>query len=165
MSSPAHAHKVDNCCHVDPDHSQGHLHGSGGHQVQPQSYFSFKRLLPIVLSFILAGISMVTGMKDLPWVAAAASILVVVIFGRSFLRDILRLFGAANMNTLVGIGIVSSWGLSLWHMSQGDFDRLYFDSAAFIAAFVLLGQWMEGWVRFKSALELFALLFPPWPIK
>lgn len=53
------------------------------------------------------------------------------------------------MNTLVGIGILASFGLSIWYWSQGNLHHLYFDSGAFIAGFVLLGQFFESFVQFK----------------
>lgn len=51
------------------------------------------------------------------------------------------------MNTLIGLSVSAALGLSLWNIFRGHFSHVYFDSAAFITAFVMLGQSMEGFVK------------------
>jgi Cu+-exporting ATPase len=51
------------------------------------------------------------------------------------------------MNTLIGFSILGAFGLSLWNWFHGHRSRLYFDSAAFIAALVILGQFIEDRLR------------------
>ena len=62
--------------------------------------------------------------------------------------------GGVNMDTLVAMGVGSAWVFSLWQMSRGE-RHLYFETAAVIAAFVLLGRWLEERAR-NSALDAIA---------
>jgi len=91
-------------------------------------------------------------------IAFVSSLLVTIGMGLKFWKAIPKIFGHANMNTLVGLGIAASYGLSFWQWSQGHREHLYFDSAAFVAAFVLLGQWMEGLCQRKIREKLPDLL-------
>lgn len=132
----------EDCCH-----HEGHNHG---HPSQARG------LGPVVLSLILASVSMILamphmfGMSPSIFMAAASGVLslaVVGLFGLHFLKAIPLLFHRANMNTLIGLGILASFGLSAWNISHDELDKIYFDSAAFIAAFVILGQFIESKIR------------------
>ncbi|MEY4631992.1 MAG: hypothetical protein RIQ81_2112 [Pseudomonadota bacterium] len=62
-----------------------------------------------------------------------------------------------NMDTLVAIGVGSAWVYSMWQLVAGDSAdplsrHLYFESAAVIAAFVLMGRWLEERAR-SSAVD------------
>jgi Cu+-exporting ATPase len=59
----------------------------------------------------------------------------------------------ADMNTLVSLGLLSSWGYStvallapglFLHAEHGEAPHLYFEAGAAIVSFVLLGKWMES---------------------
>ncbi len=93
-------------------------------------------------------------------ISGVSALLIVLIWGRRFLTSIFKLFRSADMNTLIGIGIVASFGLSIWNLYRGAFDQVYFETAAFVAAFVLLGQLIETliqnkmWARMRELTEL-----------
>ncbi len=90
---------------------------------------------------------MASGMMGQGIISGISSALIVILFGRHFILSIPKLFISANMNTLIGIGIVSAFILSIWNLYKGLVHEIYFESAAFIAAFVLLGQWIEHQIR------------------
>lgn len=55
----------------------------------------------------------------------------------------------ADMSTLVAIGALSAWGYSAVKLLQrgGHASHLYFEAAAAILTFVLLGKWLEARAR------------------
>lgn len=131
----------EHCCHVP----------SVQKKKVPQPRFSLA-----VLGIILAAVSMLFSMPELfgleaknwmPWLSFGFSLPVCLGMGWRFWLAIPKLFWKANMNTLVGLGIAASYGLSFWQWSRGETQHLYFDSAAFIAAFVSLGHEMEKLIQ------------------
>jgi Cu+-exporting ATPase len=66
--------------------------------------------------------------------------------------------GAGNMDLLVALGTSAAFGLSVWSLLLGDGTALYFESAALIIVFVLLGKWLEGRAKGATASALRALL-------
>lgn len=143
------------CCHHDSKLPTENSPVSHSHEAHPPAKPGSAKL---VISFILAGVSMVLAMPHhfglessmlTAMGSALFSLSVIALFGRHFLTAIPLLFRKANMNTLIGIGIVASFALSFWSISKEEFDKLYFDSAAFIAAFVILGQWIESKIQQK----------------
>ncbi|MBW4023314.1 MAG: copper-translocating P-type ATPase [Proteobacteria bacterium] len=67
---------------------------------------------------------------------------------------------SGNMDLLVALGTSAAWGLSLYELlaaHPGPAPVLYFDSAALIVTFVLLGKWMEGRARGQTASAIRAL--------
>lgn len=85
------------------------------------------------------------------WLQLALATPIVFGPGRRFLRQALGALrhGAADMSTLVSIGALSAWGYSsvtlLRHPGHGA--HLYFEAAAAIVTFVLLGKWLEARAR------------------
>ena len=151
------------CCHSAPQSTQP------SHKQIPEAQSATPSLrgpvLGVIVSFVLAGVSMAAPMIMEPGVGSALAsgvpaLLIVILWGRKFLTSILKLFRSADMNTLIGIGIVSAFGLSIWNVSRGAFDQVYFETAAFVAAFVLLGQLIENliqnkmWARMRELTEL-----------
>lgn len=96
-----------------------------------------------------------------PIVAFLSALLVVIFFGMHFIGAIPKIFVRSDMNTLIGIGIVAAFALSFYQWAQGH-THLYFDSAAFIASFVLLGQVFESKAlqRIRSHLQRLHRLLP-----
>ncbi len=59
------------------------------------------------------------------------------------------------MNTLIGLGVGASYALSFWsYFSAEKPSFIYFDSAAFITSFVLLGQQIEAWIYYRVEKQL-----------
>lgn len=92
-----------------------------------------------VMAFIVTTVVMVVGAWPY-WVSAWAA----------FLRH------NANMNTLVAIGTLISYGYSIFAMTTGR--PVYFESAAFITVFVLLGDLMEEQMHQRASNALAKLL-------
>lgn len=64
--------------------------------------------------------------------------------------------GFLGMETLVSLGVSAAFGLSLYHLFQGD-SHVYFDSLSAIVTFVLLGKWIEAKAKFRAKDTLFQL--------
>ena len=92
-----------------------------------------------VMAFIVTTVVMAVGAWSY-WVSAWAA----------FLRH------NANMNTLVTIGTLISYGYSIFAMVTGR--PVYFESAAFITVFVLLGDLMEERMHQRASNALAKLL-------
>ena len=146
----------DHCCHtpVHEEHGQDHDH---------LSHRNHNSFLSSWVPLVLALVSMATGMPHFfhlqpSFLTALISMLisfaVVFIWGRRFLTAIPKLFRSADMNTLVGLGIVASFVLSFWNWSHGNVEALYFDSAAMVAALVLFGQSIENFIREKMNAQM-----------
>lgn len=63
---------------------------------------------------------------------------------------------AANMDVLVALGTSAAFGLSLVHLIKGG--HLYFESAAAIITFVLLGKWLESRAKKQTSSAIRALM-------
>lgn len=55
-----------------------------------------------------------------------------------------------NMDTLVGIGILSSYFYSIYSMVVGNIHNLYFESTAMIIYFIKLGRYLDGMSKDKT---------------
>ena len=71
---------------------------------------------------------------------------------------------APNMDSLIALGTLASFGNSLWGLSliaQGQvhgLHQLYFESTAVILALILMGKWLEAGSKQKSVEAMKALL-------
>ena len=68
-----------------------------------------------------------------------------------------------NMDLLVALGVSAAWGLSTVMLLFGTPDArgvvpLYYESAALIVTFVLLGKWLEGRAKRSTAAAIRALM-------
>ncbi len=66
--------------------------------------------------------------------------------------------GSGNMDLLVALGTSAAYGLSLWQWLNGSGHMLYFEAAAAVVSFVLLGKWLEARAKRRTADALAALL-------
>lgn len=55
-----------------------------------------------------------------------------------------------NMDTLVGIGVISSFLYSIYSMIIGDIHHLYFESSAMVIYFIKLGRYLDGISKDKT---------------
>jgi heavy metal translocating P-type ATPase len=143
------AAQKEDCCHTPQVDGSGSLRDLLHHTAPPKP--SAK---PFIISLVLASISMFASMRPEVthlWagISATTAGIVVFVFGLHFFKAIPLIFRSANMNTLIGLSIVAAFGLSFWNWSQGNLQYLYFDSAAFVAGFVLLGQFLESAIHQK----------------
>lgn len=137
----------------------------------------------LVLCVPVVGISMVTPLqfRGWQWVVALAALIVAVYGGWPFHRAAFRAgrHGSSTMDTLVSLGVIASMVWSLWalffteaghigyvmHMSgvhslgqHGAAPHVYFESAAMIVTFLLLGRWLEARSRRSAGNALQELL-------
>ena len=63
---------------------------------------------------------------------------------------------SANMDTLIAVGTLAAFSFSAWELAAGG--DLYFDSAAVIIAFLLIGRYFEARARGRASSALRALL-------
>lgn len=117
--------------------------------------------------FLLAAVgavpTIVLGMAgpDVEWNAitqAVLSTVVVVWAGRSFHQVAWKRIrhGGASMDTLISLGTLSSWLYSLWAL--GADQALFFETAAAIIMFVLLGRYLEVRAKGKASRAVSRLL-------
>jgi len=85
------------------------------------------------------------------WLQFALTTPVVFAAGGTFFRKAWRLakMGNANMDSLIAIGVGSAYGYSLPVLLRGR-GHLYFEAAASIISFVLLGRYMEESAKGKA---------------
>lgn len=72
-------------------------------------------------------------------------------FGRDFFANAFRAarHGHANMDTLVAIGSLAAWSISVYALLQGGHahhqsDQIYFETGAVIVTLILLGRFLEA---------------------
>lgn len=103
------------------------------------------------ISFILA-IPMLVQMLAMPfhwmmptynWIALVTTTIIMLISAAPYWKSAIEAFKkhSANMNTLVAAGTAVAYFYSIFAMATGR--PVYFESAAFVAVFVLLGDAME----------------------
>lgn len=98
---------------------------------------------------------------DAEWSAltqAALSTVVVVWGGRSFHKVAWKRLrhGGASMDTLISLGTLASWLYSLWALQTGE--PLFFETAAAIITFVLLGRYLESRAKGRASRAVSRLL-------
>jgi len=113
--------------------------------------------LPLALPMILAPVGLHFRIPPtIEWLLAS---LIQFGFGWVFLRNaffaIRRRSG--NMDLLVSIGTLAAYGLSVYLLFTRPGAHLYFESSAFIIAFVLLGKALEAGAKRKTQVAILAL--------
>ena len=125
-----------------------------------ESVFWLRR---VAVAVPLAGVVFVllTGWMGETWARVASALLAVPVqfwAGWPFLRSGLARARhlSANMDTLIAVGTLAAFSFSTWGLAAGG--DLYFDSAAVIIAFLLLGRYFEARARGRASSALRALL-------
>jgi cation-transporting ATPase V len=125
-----------------------------------ESAFWLRRVLVAVplaaLVFVL-----LTGWMGETWARVASGALAVPVqfwAGWPFLRSGFARARhlSANMDTLIAVGTLAAFSFSAWELAAGG--DLYFDSAAVIIAFLLIGRYFEARARGRASSALRALL-------
>lgn len=139
--------------------------------------------ISLILSVPVVAVSMAAPLQfpAWQWVMAVPALVVAIYGGWPFHRAAFRAgrHGSSTMDTLVSLGVIASMGWSLWallfteaghigyvmHMggvqSLGQHDaapHIYFESAAMIVTFLLLGRWLEARSRRSAGDALRELL-------
>jgi len=116
----------------------------------------------------LAGMTMRGDMSggmspSLSWALGAATLMIMVVCGGEFYVRAAKAarVGTSDMNTLVAIGTVAAFGYSVFAVvaphvfhRSGVTPSVYFETAAFIVAFVLLGHLLEARAKQRTTLAL-----------
>jgi len=133
--------------------------------VTPLKFQAIAALL-LTLPLMLDMAAMWAGLPHLMlpvWAQAVLAGIVQFGFGARFYAGAWRALkaGSGNMDLLVALGTSAAYGLSLWvvyrHGSHGS-HALYFEGAAAVISFVLLGKWLEARAKRRTADALDALL-------
>ena len=131
----------------------------------------------VALSIPVVLISMISALQfdQWQWVAGGISLPVVTWGAWPFHRAALinMRHGAASMDTLISIGVTAATAWSVWALVWGDAgdsemvgmaamsnasSHVYFEVAASITAFILMGRFLETRAKFKAGDALRALL-------
>ncbi len=138
--------------HAAMEHGE-HAHGGDIHVARRRALWASALSVP-VLALVMIGVESAA----LSGVEAALSTTVVLVFGASFHTTALKLLkrGRANMDTLISLGTVAALGLSWYELFQGG--DVYFEAAAVITAFILLGRWAEAKSKGRASEAMTKLL-------
>jgi Cu2+-exporting ATPase len=132
-------------------------------EVQEQVYLSLKRRL--IFSTVLTVPIVILGMfmMNLPYanfIMFTLSTPVLFLFGRSFFKNTYKqaLHGRANMDTLVALSTGTAYLFSafntfypsFWH-SRGLHPHVYFEAAAVIIVFIMLGKVLESGAKANTS--------------
>jgi P-type Cu+ transporter len=112
---------------------------------------SYATRLAIAVVFTVPLLLVTFAASDASWAMGAAWALatpVVFVAGWPFHRSALRSarHGTTTMDTLISIGSLSAYGLSVWSAVHGD-EVHYFDTAAVIVTLILVGKVLEARAR------------------
>jgi copper-transporting P-type ATPase V len=120
-------------------------------------------LVAVPLAVALVALAMVPGgAMEEPWGRLTALALATPVqfwVGWPFLREAARRARrrAANMDTLIAMGTLAAYGFSVWQLATGGMD-LYFEAAAVIIAFLVLGRYFEARAEGRAGQAIRALL-------
>ena len=56
----------------------------------------------------------------------------------------------ANMQTLIGIALIAGYSFSMYHLIQGEIQKIYFEGLFWIVGFITLGNYIEASLKRKS---------------
>lgn len=129
-----------------------HEHGDIGVAKRRALWASALAALVLALAMIGTESAIVSGIE------AVFATVVVFVFGASFHVTAAKLLnrGRANMDTLVSLGTIAALGLSWFELFRGG--DLYFEAAAVITAFILLGRWAEAKSKGRASEAMTKLL-------
>jgi copper-transporting P-type ATPase V len=131
---------------------------------------AWRRRLVVAVPLALATMVLsMTRMDDTwaRWTALALATPVEFYAGWPFLRGAARLarHRSANMDTLIALGTLAAYVFSVWALlatpsaaDPGVMRNLYFESAAVVIAFIVLGRWLEVRARGHASQALRRLL-------
>jgi Cu+-exporting ATPase len=114
--------------------------------------------IPLVLPMLLQWVGMHVMLDG--YLQLALALPVQFWFGRRFLVGAVKALrsGTANMDTLVSLGTLAAFGLSLFHLFGGaSGHELYFEAATVIITLILLGKWLEARARVQTTAAIRAL--------
>src|SRR5262249_34323210 len=63
----------------------------------------------------------------------------------------------ANMDTLIALGALAAWALSVYGLVTHDHNRIFFETAGAIVGFALAGRWLEERAKQRTGEAISAL--------
>ena len=120
---------------------------------------SRRLLLAVPLSLAVLVLAMVPGVARLPWVQLVLTVPVVLYAGWPFHRAaaVNARHLASTMDTLVSLGTLVALVWSVVQLARGGTDT-YFEVAATVTTFLLLGRFLEARAKSRAGSALHALL-------
>jgi copper-transporting P-type ATPase V len=125
---------------------------------------TWRRRLPVAAPLALGVVvlAMAPGGMRQGWARLAALVLATPVqfwVGWPFLWEAARRArrGTANMDTLIAMGTLAAYGFSVWQLATGGME-LYFEAAAVIITFLVLGRFLEARAKGRAGHAIRALL-------
>jgi copper-transporting P-type ATPase V len=155
---------VDDLCAAVEDagyraHPHGdHDHGALGDEAAEAKGWLRRVLIAVPLTVVVVVVSLVA--MDETWARVTAFVLTVPVqfgVGWPFLANAAARarHGAAGMDTLIALGTLAAFSASTVALFTGD--DLYFDVAAVVITFLVVGRWQEARARYRASSALRAL--------
>lgn len=109
-----------------------------------------------MIALVLASVTMFYAMV-IPNNAIQAILTTILVFGfgMPYIKAVLGFH--SNMNTLIGLGVLSSYFYSLYLIIMSPHAHPYFEGGAFIIAFSLMGHFLDGIAKTKARSNLSSL--------
>ncbi|WP_336250080.1 heavy metal translocating P-type ATPase [Stomatohabitans albus] len=128
-------------------------------------YWKYRAIIGLILTipFIIHMVAMVFGYHLPDWwkMGLEPALATVILFGVGWpfiAQAIARAkAGSVNMFTLIAMGSSAAWLFSAYQQLTGN-PQVYWEAAAFIVAFLSIGQWMEHRAKSHAGKALRALL-------
>jgi cation-transporting ATPase V/Cu+-exporting ATPase len=137
--------------------------GTADAEAQAEAGWRRRLLVAIPLAVALVALAMAPGgTMEQPWGRLAALALATPVqfwVGWPFLREAARRArrGSANMDTLIAMGTLAAYGFSVAQLLTGGME-LYFEAAAVIITFLVLGRYFEARAKGRAGQAIRALL-------
>jgi Cu+-exporting ATPase len=137
---------------------------SGDAAIDSDPFAQSRLIFAVVLSlpFAVQMLSMLTPLhfELSPWVQFALATPVQFVAASRFYRPAWYALKAAsgNMDLLVVLGTLSTWGLSTYLLLTTANPALYFEASASVITLILLGKWLESKAKRSSASAIRALM-------
>lgn len=125
-------------------------------RAQGKWHFINKDFYHAFYSLVLASLTMFFAMvvHNNEWQFVFSTILILT-SGFSYIKSVFKFKN--NMQTLIGLGVLSSYFYSAYLYFLNHHSHLYLESASFILAFALLGHYLDGLAKTKAQSSLTAL--------
>lgn len=141
--------------------------GQKTNQNSSQSFFNvlfFKSMIAIFLGVLSMGLAM--GPMSLYFTHETNNLIqlflssfVLIAFGKPYVMSVYHFFSTrhANMNTLIGLGVLAAFIYSLALLFVSMHSHVYFETIPFIIGFTILGHFLEEKAKTKALSSMSAL--------
>ncbi len=153
---------------MNAEHHEGIDHNHGGMAADGEVTLARNKAI-VALALALPTLVLAMMNIDLPWVIgnlnlsiwiqAILGTITVLIIGKEFHITTIKLARhfSANMDTLISLGTLAAVAYSIWAMIAGK-SEFYFETAAVITAFILLGRYLEAMSRGQASQAISKLM-------